>query len=258
MENNSDYKSDNLDDIIRSEHQMVIDGEKLYGEFFKNALDFNDLLQSCLVSCPGDHFIFCAFLGQIQKHSLLAIFSILRRQDTQAMMNLRQVLESSTLAAYSIGEGKYEDFFTEGNEDLFELSNKYKEKAYPWLDKNYKIGSDAIKGMKDLINHSTAHSNLVTAYKSFKLNKTAKIAEIPFFDFQDEYRTKTALWQAGNIIMGVLDLFYGINEQYKVLKFTSDFVTRLKSLESVNNKLKAELMQTDRYKNSIKEERSSQ
>ncbi len=251
MENTTDYKADTLDDIIRSEHQMVVDGGKLYGEFFQNALDFQNLFHNFLISCPADHFVFCAFLGQIQKHSLLAILSTLRRQETQAMMNLRQLLESSALAAYSIGDGKYDDFLTKDNKDLFELSKKYKEKAYPWLDENYKLGSDAIKRMKDLINESSSHSNLVIAYRNFKLNPKSKFAEIPFFDFKDEYQTKTTLWQISNIIMGVMDLFYGINQQYKVLVFSPDFVERLKELEKVNDKLKAEMMSTDRYKKSL-------
>jgi len=168
------------------------------------------------------------------------------------MMNLRQVLESSALAAYSIGEGKYKDFFTKDDKDLFDLSKEYKEKAYSWLDHNYELGSDALKRMKNLINESSSHSNLVIAYRNFKLSPKSKSAKIPFFDFKDEYQTKTTLWQASNIMMGVMDLFYGINQQYKVLVFSPDFVTKLKELEKVNNKLKAEIMANRRYKNASK------
>ncbi len=247
------YKSDNLDDIINSEHQMVLDGQKSYGEYYKNALDFYQLLQDFITVIPVDKLIFCIFLNQIRKHSLLAILSTLRRQDTQAMMNLRQVLEAGALGAYSIANGDWDDLIAKDNEDMFKKSEIYKDKAYNWLKENYKEGSDAILGMKTLINKSSSHNNVIMAHRSFNFNSKTKTAEIPFFDIEDEYLTKKALWQVSNIMMGIMDLIYGVSKSYKGLEFSPNFEIRLKRLEAINDKLKAEMMSTDRYKNSQQE-----
>ena len=61
MGNNTEYKSNTLNDIIKSEYQMVIDGEKLYKEYYKNALDFYQLLQDFITEVPADKIIFPYF-----------------------------------------------------------------------------------------------------------------------------------------------------------------------------------------------------
>jgi hypothetical protein len=247
----TDYKSATLEDIIKSEYSMVKDGASLYGDYYKNALALFNLLQNFLLNCSAEKIIFCSFLGQIKKHSLLAILSALRRQDTQAMMNLRQVLESSALAAYSIAEGDYNNFLSDDNEEIIKNASKFKNDAYKWLNKNYKKGSDSIHAMKKLINKSSAHANILISHKNIRLNSEGDTVEIPFFDFKDEYLVKTALWQTANIIMGVLDLFYGINKEYKAIQFIPDFPQRLKTLERLNMQLRNELMQNNRYKRTI-------
>ncbi len=248
------YKSDNLDAIINSEHQMVLDGQKSYGEYCKNALDFYKLLQDFIIEIPVDKLVFCIFLNQIRKHSLLAILSTLRRQDTQAMMNLRQTLEAGALAAYSIAQGDWDNLIAKDDEEIFKKSEKYKNKAYKWLEQNYTKGSNFISGMKNLINKSSSHNNVIMAHRSFNFNSEAKVAEIPFFDIEDEYLTKTALWQVSNILMGIMDLIYGVSQNYKGLKFSPNFVIRLKQLEAINDKLKTEMMASQRYKNSQQKE----
>lgn len=59
---------------------------------------------------------------------------------------------------------------------------------------------------------------------------------------------KSDLWFIGNCIMGLLDLFFGVNQQTKTIKFQTDFVTKLKELEKINNQLKDELKNHPRSK----------
>ncbi len=105
--------------------------------------------------------------------------------------------------------------------------------------------------MKDSINSSAAHSNIVYAHNNFNFNDTTRKFETPFFDVEDEYLVKTNLWTIGNIIMSLVDLFYGIAKDHGGVLFTDDFIQRLKTLEAENHRLKAEMMETERYKKSI-------
>lgn len=243
-----EFKQSTIGEILDSEREMVLKGVENYGEYFVNAADFNYLLNEFLKSIDPDRFIFAAFLSQIRKHHTLALFSAVRLHHTQAMMDMRQVLEAGACAAYTIANTDIKDFADVDDQGIINPSDALTKKRYKWLEENYKTGSDAIKNMKDSINNSTAHSNIVYAQKTFKFNAKSGTFETPFFDMEDAYHVKIDLWMIGNIIMGLMDLFYGVNKDRNVIKFADDFIPRLKALEKQNDKLKNEMMQSDRFK----------
>ena len=74
----------------------------------------------------------------------------------------------------------------------------------------------------------------------------------PFFDFDDEYKVKSDLWFIANIALGLMDLFYGVNQQYRVFQLIDDFNAKFKQLLDQNNKLKSEMMQYPRFKKHVK------
>lgn len=110
------------------------------------------------------------------------------------------------------------------------------------------MGQLQSKKMKDIINNSTAHSNIIYAYKTFSINKQERRFDTPFFDIEDEYLVNTDLFMIGNVAMGLLDLFYGVNRDLKTIKFADDFILRLKELERENDKIKARAMKNPRFK----------
>lgn len=240
-------KQNTIGEIIETEKQLFLNAADHYGEYFKNAFEFNCLLQDFLKSADPDRWIFAMFLGQVRKHHLLAIFSAVRLHHVQAMLDLRQVLEAGSCAAYAIanpGQDGFADFAENG---LVDASKELTNKRYAWLETNYKAGSDAIKNMKGLINSSTAHSNIVYAQKNFRFDDQSRRFVTPFFDFEDEYHVKCDLWQMANIAMGLMDLFFGINKSIGVIKFVDDFIPRLKALEAENLRLKTEMMSSQRF-----------
>lgn len=243
-----DFKQSTIGEALNSEKEMVIKGAERYGEYFINAADLNHLLNEFHKSIAPDHFIFAAFLSQFRKHHTLALFSAVRLHHVQAMMNMRQVLESGACAAYAIANHNVEDFADVNDQGIIDLSGKLTQKRYKWLEENYKAGSDAIKSMKDSINNSAAHSNIVYAYKTFNFNAKSGKFDTPFFDIEDEYHIKTDLWMIGNVAMGLMDLFYGINKGRDVIRFNDDFIPRLRSLRKQNDKLKKKIMEDSRFK----------
>lgn len=247
-----EFKQDTIGDIIESESQMILHGTERFGDYFINASEFNNLLQQFVKSIDPDRFIFAMFLAQIRNHYLLADFSAVRLHHIQAMMNLRQVLEAGSCAAYAIANPNREGFADIDENGIIDATQALTKKRYKWLEDNFKKGSDVIKNMKDTINESTAHSNIVYAHNNFRFDGDQDKFITPFFDIEDDYLVKTDLWQIGNVAMGIMDLFYGINKKLGVIKFVDDFVPRLKTLEAENHRLKAEMMSTERFKNSQK------
>lgn len=235
------YKQETLTEILDSDRQMVIDGNLRYGHHYNNAVEFYNLLQNFIVSISADRFVFSAFIGQIRKHHLLALLSSLRRQHTQSMMNLRYVLESGACAAYAIAHPDTKGFLKESGKGYLISTGKLTGKRYKWLEENYPGGSVAIKNMKDVINKYSAHANLVSAHRNFKFDADQGATQIPFLDFENSFYTKTELWQISNAAMGLMDFFYGVNQDYNAIKFKVGFVTDLKGLEAKNNAIKLEI-----------------
>ena len=167
-------------------------------------------------------------------------------------MDLRQVLEAGSCAAYAIANPDKAGFGDIAENGIIDPSKELTVKRYSWLETNFKTGSDAIKNMKGLINGSTAHSNIVYAQKNFSFDNASRKFVTPFFDNEDEYHVKCDLWQIANIVMGLMDLFYGVNKDINVIKFIDDFVPRLKALEAENFRLKTEMMSHERYLNAQK------
>jgi hypothetical protein len=244
-----EFKQSTIGDIIESEKEMALTGAKRYGDYFINASEFNNLLNNFIKSIddPGK-FICIAFLSQVKKHHTLALFSTVRLHHIQAMMNLRQVLEAGAWAAYAMAHEE-QKYFCEEKGELLDVPNKLEKARNKWLDKNFKIKSDEIKNFKGLINRSVAHSNIVYSFQNFKTRPIDNPGfDTPYFDFEDEYKIKSDLWFIANIALGLLDLFYGANQQYKVLKLVDDFNARFKKLVGENNRLKTEMMQNKRFK----------
>lgn len=242
------YKQDTFGDILDSEKEMVIKGCERYGKFCVNASEFNSLLNSFLKSIDRDRYIFAAFLSQVRKHHTLALFSALRLHHVQAMLNLRYALEAGACAAYAIANPDPKDFADVDECGLLNPSKKLAEKRYEWLNKNFEAGSKAIQRIKKNINDSAAHSNIVYAYKNFNFNIESKKFDTPFFDIEDDLHVKTDLWMIGNIAMGLMDLFYGVNKGLNVIKFIDDHVSRYKALEQENMAQKEEMINNPRVK----------
>lgn len=246
------FEQSTIGEILDSEREMVLRGTERFGDFFINASEFNALLNDFLVSVDPDRFIFAMFLSQVRKHHTLAFFSAVRLHHVQAMMDLRQVLEAGSCAAYAIANTDQADFADVDEQGILDPSQELTKKRYDWLAKNFLKGSQAVKNMKKSINTSTAHSNIVYANNNFRFDGNRGRFETPFFDIEDDYLVKTDLWQIGNIAMGLMDLFYGVNQDRDVIKFKTDFVPHLKKLEAENHRLKAEMIKHERYQRAKK------
>ena len=255
----TDLKQSNLTEIIESEHELLKKAPETYGEFFSHSLESYKLLQSFVLKIKDEGWLFVAFLAHLRKHSLLALLSVVRLHHVQAVMNLRQVLESGANAAYALRNPNSNDFAKLTDEGILNLTENLKDKRYKWLEKNYSKGSTAINSMKKAL-QAYSHSNIIDAHRTFKYEEKGKVARLitPDFDFENEYQTKSNLWSIANISMGLMDLFYGVNQKQKIITFSLDFVGRLQALDGENRKLKDVLMSTPNFKRTDKIARTRQ
>lgn len=236
-------------EIIDKERDMLLTAEQKYGNHFTACMDFVMLMQDFLKEIKPDAFIFSLFLSQIRKHIILSLLSTLRNHHIQAMLVLRQVFEAGAKGAYAIAfpdEGKF--FQKDAKGILFEPKGLTKE-CYDWLEKNYPTGTIPLKNLKNTINKSCAHANGIYAFQNLiGLDEKRIGIDFSFFDKEDIDKTKVDLWFIGNVAMGIMDLFYGVNTGRNLLTFSPDFVVRLKRYEKNAGEVKKELMSKERFK----------
>lgn len=244
----TEYKQSTIAEMFESERLMVLEAHERYPAYYAHAEEAVNFLSNFIKSIKADRWIFGSFLSQVKKHALLALFSTVRLHRVQAMMDLRQVLEAGTAAAFAIVHPKHEHFVTIDEKGLVDASPQLAKKRYAWLADNYPKSSASIKGQKDLINGFMAHANLVAADGNFRVSDRGDSFDAPFFDLEDEHFVKTDLWMIGDIAIGLMQLFYLVNNEHGVITFVDGFLARLNTLQEANRALRAEMMASERYK----------
>ncbi|MEW9702952.1 hypothetical protein [Paenibacillus sp. SI8] len=227
--------------VSTTEHQMIINSFDEYGDYYRYATESIDLLNGFIASIRTDAHVFMIFLSQIQKSSILAVLSTLRRHDVQALMTVRHLLESSVLATYSFIEHDLDEYaYTSKNGYAIE-KKKIKERARKWLNAEFPEYSNKIKQIKGQINDFYAHANLLSAFANYEFSEVDKIT-LRLFDKKEDLFIKQRLWWIGNICFGIMDLFIKVNQKYPIITLINEIDERMISLARYNNKLQEELM----------------
>jgi hypothetical protein len=222
------FPQSTLQELAESERQMVLEAEARFGKYWVEARASSILLSRCIVAVDEDRMHVGRFNAILKKHHLLAIMSTVRLHKSQAMWNLRQVLEAGAHAAFAIANPGDEHFFKWEN-GLLVLPPKLPGKRYDWLEQNHKTFSDAIKAKKDMLNVSQTHANIVSSHGVFRIEGDQ--VQAPFFDIEDKFHVKLDLWLAMAVALDVMKLFREVNQGHNVIEFVQGFDGHLATLE---------------------------
>jgi len=200
--------------------------------------------------------VFSAFQALAKKHVTLALFSTMRLHKVQAMMDLRQAVEAGASAAYAIANPDHTHFVDTDKHGILDPSQGLARKRYKWLDKSYPQASKAIQEIKDKINATTAHANLISAYGMSQTIEDEGWFSEPFFDIEDTHFVKTDLWMIANAALTLMHVFYEVNEKLNVIKFVDNFWPSIQRLGERNGALRQEMMASDRFKKAMEHEKA--
>jgi hypothetical protein len=175
-----EFQQSTIGQIIDSEREMVLTALQRYGKYYETALEGSLLMTRFLKSVDPDRWIFGSFVSLVKKHHTLALFSTVRLQNVQAMMNLRQTLEAGACAAFAIANPDHSHFVDADESGIIDPSQTLAKKRYNWLTENYPEGSAAIKEIKDRINMTTAHPNLISTHRTCRTDDAAGQLVAPF------------------------------------------------------------------------------
>ncbi len=238
----------NFQDIIDSERQMIMEANKKYGTFFTNSLEFVSLTQEFIAEAKIDSWMFQYFFAYMKKHQLLSWFSMLRRHHVQSFLDLRQVIEATSLACYALAFPDNKVFATQDEHGILYIPKNLISDCYSWIENNYPEASEALMFAKKEINKTCAHCNLIYAMYHSNLLSEKNVFEHEFFDNDDPDLINGDLWFLSLVSGNVMDIFYGVNRKYSQLTFSSDFVVRLKANRITLEKLRNEMREKERFK----------
>jgi len=237
-----------LTEIIEGEHNKTLNALNKYGENFAHNLMVFQLLESFFTEFKAPQDIFLRFYYSVRNFYLLTLFSIIRLHHAQSSLNLRQLIESGTDAAYSIAFPDVEKFAKTDEFGIMDSTIKLKSKRYKWLSKNYPATSSAMLKIKKPVQVSS-HSNLVDTNRGYRFlsSKEGTQIQVSYFDFEDDYMEKAALWQLANTTLAIMGLWYEVSQSYKSIEVTPDFAKKHSNLMKENQKIKDGVMQTERF-----------
>ncbi|MDO8573255.1 MAG: hypothetical protein Q7R77_00725 [Candidatus Daviesbacteria bacterium] len=240
--------SGTLTEIIEGEHNKTLNALNKYGGNFAHNLMVFQLLESFFTEFKAPQDIFLRFYYSVRNFYLLTLFSIIRLHHAQSSLNLRQLIESGTDAAYSIAFPDVEKFAKTDEFGIMDSTIKLKSKRYKWLSKNYPATSKAILKIKEPVQVSS-HSNLVDTNRGYKFlsSKEGAQIQVSYFDFEDDYMEKAALWQLANTTLAIMGLWYEVSQSYKSIEVMPDFAEKHSNLMKENQKIKDGVMQTERF-----------
>lgn len=231
----------NLVELAKTECSMIEEAEEEFKEYYRFASESIGLLNNFINSVNIDGQVFLIFMSQIQKSTVLAVLSTLRRHDVQALMSVRHLLESYVLIIYSFVEKDFDSY-------VYQSKNRYaierkdvKVRARKWLESQYPEYSNRIKNMKLQINDFYAHANLLSAFTNYDFTNESSIT-LKLFDKKEDIHIKQRLWWIGNISFGVADLIIKVNQRYPLVIFNKDTNEKMVDLALENNVLQEELM----------------
>jgi len=198
----------NIFQISEEENQAIKDASSKYGEHFELANNIVSFFWEYITSMEDKTLCFESFLNSARKAISLALLSILRRQDVQCQMMMRQFIEAACLAGYAMENRELGSFGNFSEDGSLEINDTAKEKAYKWIQKNYPEDSKVLKNMKGKINELAAHVNIVTATLNLQESGTLN-------DISQDHIIKQRLWWIGNLVLGVMRFLQNVNKKGK-------------------------------------------
>lgn len=240
--------SGTLTEIIEGEHDKTLNALNKYGNNFAHNLSVFQLLENFFAEFNAQQDIFPRLYYSTRNFYLLTLFSTIRLHHVQSSLNLRQLIESGTDAAYSIAFPDVKKYAKTDEFGIMDSTEKLKSKRYKWLSKNYPTTSNAILKIKKPVQFSS-HSNLIDTNRGYKFlsSKEGAQIQVSYFDFEDDYMEKSALWQLANTTLAIMGLWYEVSQNYKGIGVISNFAEKHSELMQENQKIKDEIMQTERF-----------
>ena len=192
-----------LKTIVASEPAAIAWTNEVAEPFVMFAQDTFEVFATAVTSSLPDCLLFRGAYSHARKMAGLAVLSALRQHKVENGLNLRQVVEATSLFGYLATHpglpgnfGKPEQTYS----DLVANNEKPRLKAFKWAEAAYPGLNADLQFYKDHINRNRSHVTVFVTASVYDFSDKDGIADQRFFDTPDLVETQTMLLATGNII----------------------------------------------------------
>jgi hypothetical protein len=234
-----------LPGLADEEARLFATAEERLGPPFAMARESTLLLTTFMASVCADRHIFIRCMAILKTHHTLALLSVARHHHIQATMNLRQVVEAASSAAYALAhpEAEYVDPVT----DLTFEPKKVSKRSYNWIAKAYPSHSKDLQSMKDHLNDNSTHFNIVQSARIVSDNPEEMVWKTDFFDSPDLYKEQIDLWFLTKTALCSMHLLSEVQQSHGGFVLAPDFEDRANAVASEWERLKDTIQATPRH-----------
>lgn len=182
-----------LDALIRQEQDLTWSGHERLGLVVNLGELAVASLNTFIASVDGEFPFAAALMLSIHKATTLAFLSILRKHLAQSQLNLRLVIEYTSLTAYMLAHPDSPMVKpTKDDPTKFVPSERVGNSAYKWMAEAFPDQSAFLKERKDQINETLSHANIYGSHFTFDWDGTNEgIFKGSFFDMTEQHVEQT-------------------------------------------------------------------
>lgn len=161
---------------------------------------------------------------------------------------MRQAIEAGVAMVFLLANPN-PAILAEGFGDGSKVPDKLNQEARIWLTRHYPDHSKKLKYLKDDINSTDSHSNIVNSYSTFDYDSVEQgFSENRFFDRDDKDILEISLWNIGHMTAYLIATFTQVaTDRGGGVVLAKDAVERVRWLSEANDKLLSEIQARPRW-----------
>jgi hypothetical protein len=165
------------------------------------------------------------------------------------MMDFRQVLESASSAAYALANPNAD--YGDPTTGLTMEPKKISARSYEWMDREFPQHSGDLKDVKDSLNATTSHANIVESSRFVEAKFEEGFFATGFFDEEDDYLTQADLLTITGGALTIMHLVWSVMQKHGGLVMADDWKPRADRVANDRARLLAETKATPRFEKAM-------
>jgi hypothetical protein len=231
--------------LVQEEARLFETAYQRLGEPFPMAQESTLLLSTFMASVSADREVFVRCMSILKKQHTLALLSVVRRHHIQAFMNLRQVVEGASNAAYALAHPAAD--YIDGDTGLVMDAKALSDRTYKWIEEQFPAHSADLKDVKTLLNEQGTHFHIVNSERLFGTDVEAGQWNTDFFDKEDIHLITSDLWLVTQTAIATMHLLDQVRLRFGGFVPADNFYERANVLYAHSQEVVAQMTATERH-----------
>lgn len=192
-----------LNEIVKSEPDAMAWSNEVAEPFVIFAQNAFEILATAVTHSIDECFLFRGAYSHTRKMARLAVLSALRQHRIENGLNLRQVVEGTSLMGYLAAHPGVPGALGKTNpthQELVTANEKLTKSAFKWMTETHPGLDSDLKFYKGHINRNRSHVTVFATAAVYDYRDHHGVADERFYDEPDPLETRATLLATGNII----------------------------------------------------------